>query len=84
MNGLNVSRQMYLIEHGVPTVVLVTFNSETGETSHRYPGVRITPFVNLKKSRFGRFESTIVSILLSGFLVWGVFFCYITRTHKSF
>ena len=39
------------------TVVLVTFSSETAETSNRYPGVIITPFVNLKKVTFGRFES---------------------------
>ena len=32
------------------TVVLVTFSSETGEASNRYPGVRITPFVDLKRS----------------------------------
>ena len=30
------------------TVVLVTFSSETGEFSNRYPGVRITAFVNLQ------------------------------------
>ena len=33
-------------------VVFVTFSSETGETSNQYHGVRITPFVNLKKRSF--------------------------------
>ena len=54
------------------TVVLVTFSSETGKTSNRYPGVGITPFVNLTKRSF--LDVLGAAMILSGFLVWDVFF----------
>ena len=48
--------------------VLVTFSSETGKTSNRYPGVRITPFKKVFLDVLG------AAMLLSGFLVWDVLF----------